>query len=133
MTPIEKKLYDAMVKDGLMPIPQFHISGYFVDFAFPDVRLAVEADGVEFHSGERRERDRKRDWILRQEGWTVKRFYGSTIHNRAENCVYIIKRELAERRRPPPVHQTVPVTPPHVEAAPQLTVRQAIRALLGLK
>lgn len=99
MSPIEFKLYEAMRREGLSPMPQFRIEKYIVDFAFPDFKLAVEADGAAYHSGERRERDRKRDWILRQHGWTVKRFYGTTIYNKAGNCAYIVKREVETRRR----------------------------------
>jgi len=98
MSPIEFKLYEAMRREGLSPIPQFRIEGYIVDFAFPDVGVAIEADGAEYHSGDRRERDRKRDWIIGCHGWTVKRFYGTTIHNKAANCAYVIKREVEGRR-----------------------------------
>ncbi len=97
MSPIEVKLYEAMSREGLSPTPQFMVEGYYVDFAFPKSRLAVEADGAEYHKGERRQRDRKRDWILRRRGWKVLRFYGSTIHQKAGNCVYIIKKELRAR------------------------------------
>ncbi|HEV8595458.1 MAG TPA: DUF559 domain-containing protein [Thermoplasmata archaeon] len=98
MSPIEHRLYEAMRTEGLAPVPQSCIQGYYVDFAFPDVRLAVEADGAAYHGEDRREHDRKRDWILRQAGWTVKRFHGSTIHDRAENCAYVVKREVEGRR-----------------------------------
>ncbi len=98
MSPIEVKLYEAMSRAGLSPTPQFSVEGYHVDFAFPKSRLAVEADGAAYHEGDRRRRDRKRDWILRRRGWKVLRFHGSTIHQRAENCVYVIKRELEARR-----------------------------------
>ncbi|MEM0342755.1 MAG: DUF559 domain-containing protein [Thermoplasmata archaeon] len=99
MSPIELKLYEAMLREGLSPCPQVMIEGYIVDFAFPDVKVAVEADGVAYHAGDRRERDKKRDWVLRREGWTVKRFWGTTIHTRAANCAYVVKREVEERRR----------------------------------
>src|SRR5437867_1335961 len=98
MSPIEAQLYEAMRAEGLSPIPQYCICGYFVDFAFPDVGVAVEADGAAYHEGARRQRDRKRDWILRRNGWTVKRFHGTTIYNRAANCAYVIKREVETRR-----------------------------------
>ena len=100
MSPIEAKLYEAMRREGLSPIPQFCVEGYYVDFAFPDIRMAVEADGAPYHSGDRYERDRKRDWVLRCAGWTVKRFYGSTIHQRAGNCAYVIRKEVEARRKP---------------------------------
>jgi very-short-patch-repair endonuclease len=98
MSPIEAQIYDAMCREGLDPVPQYCIEGYYVDFAFPDVRIAVEADGREFHSGERVERDKKRAWIIRRAGWTMKRFYGDTIYNRAANCAYVVKKEVVSRR-----------------------------------
>ena len=85
MSAIEFQLYEAMRREGLSPVPQYRISGYYVDFAFPDIWFAVEADGAAYHSGARRQHDQKRDWILRRAGWTVKRFHGTTIYHRAEN------------------------------------------------
>jgi very-short-patch-repair endonuclease len=98
MSPIEAQLYEAMQAEGLSPIPQYCISGYFVDFAFPDVWVAVEADGAAYHEGPRLQRDHKRDWILRRAGWTVKRFHGTTIYHKAANCAYVIRKEVEGRR-----------------------------------
>jgi very-short-patch-repair endonuclease len=98
MSPIEAELYDAMRKEGLSPYPQFRIEAYFVDFAFPEVKLAIEADGAAYHSDDRKERDHKRDGFLWSRGWTVKRFHGTTIHNKAGNCAFVIKREVQSRR-----------------------------------
>lgn len=98
MSPIEVKLYEAMRREGLSPTPQFCIEGYFVDFAFPKVRVAVEADGAAYHQGDRHERDRNRDWVLRRHGWKVLRFHGTTIHERAQNCAYVVKKEIQGRR-----------------------------------
>ena len=98
MSPIEVALYEAMRREGLSPFPQFYIQGYYVDFAFPDVGVAVEADGAAYHEGLRQQRDRKRDWILRRAGWTVKRFHGTTIYHKADNCAYVIRREVEGRR-----------------------------------
>src|SRR3989442_3568117 len=94
MSPIEVALYDAMRREGLAPFPQFYIQGYYADFAFPDVRVAVEADGAAYHEGVRHEQDRKRDWILGRAGWTVKRFHGTTIYHKADNCAYVIRRQV---------------------------------------
>jgi len=98
MSPIESRLYEAMRAEGLSPTAQFCVEGYFVDFAFPDIRLAVEADGAAFHGGEARDRDRKRDWILKNAGWSVKRFHGTTIYNKAGNCAFVIRREVEAAR-----------------------------------
>src|SRR3989442_1938678 len=98
MSPIEVCLYDAMRREGLSPFPQFYIQGYYADFAFPDVRVAVEADGAAYHEGGRHEQDRKRDWILGRAGWTVKRFHGTTIYQKTANWAYVVRREVEGRR-----------------------------------
>src|SRR3989475_1465392 len=98
MSPIEVTLYDAMRREGLSPFPQFYIRGHYVDFAFPDVGVAVEADGAAYHEGVRHEHDRKRDWILGRAGWTVKRFHGATIYHKAANSAYVVRREGECRR-----------------------------------
>ena len=97
MSPIEHELYVAMLNEGLSPEPQVGVKGYFVDFAFEDIKLAIEADGSAYHTGERQDRDRQRDFTLGQSGWTVKRFRGCTIHDRAANCAFVIKKEVEQR------------------------------------
>ncbi len=99
MSPIEAKLFEAMQQEGLSPVPQFRIEAYYVDFAFPDVKLAIEADGAAYHSDDRRERDRRRDDFIRSRGWTVQRFRGTTIHEKAGNCAYVIRQEVRSRRK----------------------------------
>ena len=50
-------------------------SGYLLDFALIDKKIAIETDGHAWHSSQQqRKRDRFRDHILRREGWTVIRF-----------------------------------------------------------
>src|SRR5438093_12197428 len=78
MSPIEVALYEAMCREGLSPFPQFYIQGYYVDFAFPNVGVAIESDGAAYHEGVRHEQDRQRDGILRRAGRTVQRLHGTT-------------------------------------------------------
>lgn len=99
MSPIELKLYEEMRREGLSPEPQLCIKGYFVDFAFADVKVAVEADGAAFHRGDRRERDRERDKVLHRAGWTVQHYDGAVIQKRLGNCVYFVKKEVEHRRK----------------------------------
>jgi len=98
MSPIEVKLHEAMRREGLEPIPQFCVNGYFVDFAFPDIQMAVEADGAFHQDAAHKAYDRKRDWILRNAGWTINRFRGTTIHHKAEDCAHVVRREVKARR-----------------------------------
>lgn len=52
-----------------------------VDVAFPELKLAVEVDGWEFHGKhlEGFKRDREKDRALTLAGWRVLRFYASEI------------------------------------------------------
>lgn len=57
---------------------------YFIDVAFPAVRLAVEIDGREFHSDRVQfEQDRHRQNALVSAGWTVLRFTWDMLHDRS--------------------------------------------------
>src|SRR3989442_3365965 len=71
MSPIEVALYDAMRREGLSPFPQFYIPGYYADFAFPDVRVAVGADGAAYHEGVRHAQAPKPALILCRAGSNV--------------------------------------------------------------
>lgn len=56
------------VKDGPRSIAR-------VDFAYPELKLAIEIDGIEHHAGgPAMRRDRRRDNELKRLGWTVLRF-----------------------------------------------------------
>lgn len=72
--------------------------GCEVDFSWPSLRLAVEADGWETH-GDRRafEEDRRRDAALVAAGWRVLRFTWRQVVHEPEAVVAIL-RQLAEAR-----------------------------------
>lgn len=95
LTPIEHRLLLAMRASGLSPIAQYGVGRFRVDFAFPDVQLAVEADGREWHNPQR---DRRRDDELSRQGWSVRRFTGSEIVADADRCAAAIVAALAELR-----------------------------------
>lgn len=44
----------------------------FIDVAIPNLKLAFESDGSYFHKDKKN--DRKRDELLRKQGWTVYHF-----------------------------------------------------------
>lgn len=101
MTPIEERLYNAMRAAGLGPRVQYGIGKLRVDFAFPEVLLAVEADGRAWHDASR---DERRDARLRRLGWEVIRFTGSEIVRDAAACASRIS--AVERRRQGEVRRT---------------------------
>ena len=69
---------------------------WFIDVAFPAVRLAVEVDGWAFHSGpDRFRRDRRKQNTLVEAGWTVLRFTWQDIRDHPAETLRRIRAALA--------------------------------------
>ena len=70
-------------------------SGYIIDFAFPEARLAVEVDGSAWHSSPRqRSRDGLRTHRLKLDGWTVVRFHADLVVRSPDVVVAALKERL---------------------------------------
>jgi len=72
-TPIEYSVWSDIRSSGVPFYPQLPICGYFLDFANPFKKIAIECDGKEFHDAER---DAIRDKKLEKAGWIVFRIKG---------------------------------------------------------
>lgn len=85
LTSLEQKLYKSLMGMRL-PFPvvaQYPLGPYRTDFAIPNLKLAIEADGDEWHSKEEAvAHDRQRDAQLSYHGWTVARFSESELKER---------------------------------------------------
>lgn len=97
-SPVEEKLFERLTKEGIKVLPQYEtkISGkkpYRLDFALfiNDNKYDVEIDGDKAHS-QKTESDILRDIHLRMDGWKVRRFQASEIHNTLNEIVEEIKR-----------------------------------------
>lgn len=75
MTPIEAALWGEIRECNVVMYPQFPIGRFFVDFANPVARVAIECDGYEYHLD--KVKDRARDAWLEENGWTVYRITGA--------------------------------------------------------
>jgi len=73
-SPIERICWNAMRDYGLLLCPQYPVGGFFVDFADPVLKIAIEADGKAYHS---EAKDKPRDVALSDLGWIVFRLPGS--------------------------------------------------------
>lgn len=73
-SPIEIEAYNHIrCLRGLNVYPQYPVDKFFIDFACPVRKIAIELDGKEFHD---RSKDRKRDEKLDSLGWKVFRIEG---------------------------------------------------------
>ncbi|WP_261559917.1 type IV toxin-antitoxin system AbiEi family antitoxin domain-containing protein, partial [Frankia tisae] len=129
-SPLETRLRLLLGDAGLLPDetqwPVHHpATGQLIarlDFAWPALRLAIEADGVGPHSEPQALfRDRHRQNDLVRLGWEVLRF---TWHDAApgtpsaRHTTVIVRTALADRHRPPP-RARPQAPPPRVEADPE--------------
>lgn len=85
---IQKRLYDALMREGYKVKVEYETCGYQVDLVIKKYRLAIECDGEKWHSSpEQKARDRKKNAVLRKHGWKVMRFKGWEINKQLQKCV----------------------------------------------
>jgi len=90
-TSIERLLRLAMEKCDLSFEIQHPVGSRIVDFAFPDLHLAIEADGEHWHTAEQ---DKNRDEELATEGWAVIHFSESEIREDPHQCASTVLDKL---------------------------------------
>jgi len=107
-TKCERQLMDqlfAYAKNGLIRYPiqsqypvKFGSIEYPIDFAFPHLKVAIEADGEAFHSSPKQiVHDKERDMKLAQLGWTVLRFKDSEIEDQIERVMSTILKTIMQK------------------------------------
>lgn len=103
-------------EQGLRLVPQFGVCNYRIDFAVrhpkdPDkFALAIEADGASYHSGHiARERDRLRQMLLEDRGWTFHRIWSTDWFSNPDREV---ERVMEAYKNAVKGKATVPHTPP---------------------
>ena len=104
-SPMESEARLAMI-DGGLPIPELQyeiIDGNGdlrrVDFAWPDQRVVVEYDGIDWHSGaDAMRRDRKRTAALLDVGWVIIAIVFEDVRYRAWEFVARIDTQLRRAR-----------------------------------
>lgn len=69
-------------------VTQYRISYYRVDVALPELKIAIEIDGREWHNTElQTENDKARDRALMRLGWQTIRYPGREVYADAAACV----------------------------------------------
>ena len=98
---LERKMLWALERLGLKPERQFAIPRsardtlgrqryWFVDFAFPSLKIAIECDGEPWHVD--KERDARRQADIELYGWTVLRFTGTEVKEDLLGCADRVAR-----------------------------------------
>jgi very-short-patch-repair endonuclease len=99
-SPAERELLSLLRRDGVSGYEtNARVAGYEVDFLWADVRLVVEADGYDAHSGRVAfERDRLKQATLTAHGLAVMRVTGRQIRDDPHAVLDRIRRTLAQAR-----------------------------------
>ena len=95
MTDAELKLWNELPAHRLMGLSfrrQVPIAGYIVDFACPTHRLVVEVDGSQHGQDMDLRYDENRTKRLKQDGWTILRFWNDDVLRDIDNvCLHIVR------------------------------------------
>lgn len=128
MTPIERMMWGDIRSEGIVMYPQYPIMGFFLDFANPKAKVAIECDGRGFHDPQK---DAARDAKLMSEGWTVYRMTGSEIYRDGsddEDGNYTPSPSEAMCRRIGELHKICPrhIPPDEMKPGRMVSMRDAI-------
>jgi hypothetical protein len=98
-TPIEVMAWSEVRSNGMHMFPQYPVGRYFLDFADPRNKIALECDGKQWHD---EAKDRRRDADLFEMGWCVYRATGA-------ECMRFVQppadyREMTEGEEPDDEH-----------------------------
>lgn len=81
-TPIETKVWEGIRAEGMWFHPQYPVRTYRLDFADPSKKIGIEADGKQYHEGEKYvQLDTLRDNRLSKLGWQIIRIKGKECFN----------------------------------------------------
>lgn len=93
---IEDYLYNELIKVGLEPIRQYPFENYVIDFAFPDIKLAIECDGTYWHNLENvKQRDDKKDIVIKNNHWEIIRIPEKDIKEDIKKVIDLIKYKIS--------------------------------------
>jgi very-short-patch-repair endonuclease len=97
---LESALRVVLCEAGLVPpSTQEPLGRHRVDLAWPDLRLAVEADGRRWHDpDDRRDADRRRDNDAARAGWRVLRFTWAEVVHAPQAVVAAVREALAQAK-----------------------------------
>ncbi|KQS77415.1 helicase [Rhizobium sp. Leaf384] len=103
----EEQVAAALLEKGYQVHPQVGIAGFFIDLAVADAEvpgrylIGIECDGASYHSSRSaRDRDRLRQAVLEDHGWTIHRIWSGDWFQRPkaelERLVAAIERAKAD-------------------------------------
>ena len=86
----EKYIENFLVSNGKNNfVKELKVGKWFIDFAFTDQKVAIEVDGGQHNSPDRKEKDKEKDSFLNSLGWNVLRIqWVNPINKKNQDCLY---------------------------------------------
>jgi len=98
-----ERAFLPLVREAGLPTPRtsVYVTGYEVDFHFPDLRLVIETDGLTYHRTPAEQKtDRERDQAHTAAGLTQLRFTHGQIKYEPDHVSRILRATAAHRLPP---------------------------------
>jgi very-short-patch-repair endonuclease len=76
---------------------QYSVGSYVLDFYCPELKLAIEIDGVSHNSSENKRYDQERQNEIEGLGIAFLRFYNADINNNLNKVLEIINKKIKSR------------------------------------
>ena len=96
-SPLEREFLRIVRAAGLpRPLTQARVSGFLVDFFWPELGLVVETDGLRYHrTPAQQARDRLRDQVHATVGLTPLRFTREQVKHNGAHVVAVLRAVAA--------------------------------------
>jgi very-short-patch-repair endonuclease/transposase-like protein len=91
------KLKELKWDENYSIIREYCVFPYFIDFAFPNEKVAIEIDGSQHLLSERKEHDEKKDNLLTNEGWYVIRVTEKEVKMNIDNVFIMINNIIKNK------------------------------------
>ena len=133
-SPFEEAVAAALRQAGHAVDPQVGMAGFRIDLAVRDPAapgrylLGIECDGARYHSSRwARERDRLRQSVLEQKGWTMHRIWSTDWFQRPDAEVHRLLEAVAaaQARAHPAAGPQAPAAPPAAKRPSRIVVARA--------
>ena len=97
---LEPRFARLLKQAGLPPaVFQLRVGRYEIDFAYPELMIAIEVDGYGPHASRRAfQSDRDRQNVLVGRGWMVLRFTWADVVRRPDHVARVIRSAIGQRQ-----------------------------------
>ena len=75
---------------------EYSVFPFFIDFAFIDVKLAVEIDGSQHLEEDRKKKDEEKDALLTSNGWRILRIAATEVINSPDKTLKLLENMLGD-------------------------------------